>query len=133
MNVIRTVIRSHRYPEKSFIEHCQDRRLTLIELTGEMKGDACRERLLQTAHHMEAVILSTPAWTVRELRIKLEVWTALISDPGCILEEHQSFYWDTLLEDISDVMDCLAGGDDMMLHELPLLERTPLSDGEIAV
>jgi len=122
MTKMRTVIRPQRYPEGSFIEHYQGRRLTLLEMTGETKDDACRDRLMTTVHEMEQGILGSYAWSVNDLRIKLEVWTELIADPACILEEHMSF-WSQLMMDISNVMDCLAGGDDGMLAELPLLRE----------
>jgi len=122
MTTMRTVIFPQRYPKRSFIEHYQERRQTLLEMISETKDDACRIRLMQTVNEMEAGILSSYAFSPHELRIKLEIWTEMIADPACILEEH-SFYWSQLLMDISNVIDCLVGGDEEMLAELPLLRE----------
>ncbi|WP_374829714.1 hypothetical protein [Paenochrobactrum pullorum] len=65
--------------------------------------DNVQNELHAAAWHLRTAIHLTRAQSRTDLEIKIGLWTELIEDPACILDEHREF-WKTFMEDFSLLM-----------------------------
>lgn len=74
----------------------------VLQVRGENKGvsDVIGDQLGIAAHRLERAILMSRAQSRADLDIKLALWSELIEDPQCILDDHRGF-WRVLLADIA--------------------------------
>lgn len=69
-------------------------------------SDDINDELCSAAWRLEMAILKSRAQSRADINIKLGLWSRLIEDPMCILDEHAKC-WRTLLADIQVLM-CAA-------------------------
>lgn len=62
--------------------------------------DKVNNEIWSAAHHLKQAIFKLRAQSRADLEIKVSLWTELIEDPACILDQHQD-YWRTLMADFT--------------------------------